>query len=444
MRSLLLPAFYCLFLFFPLDSMAKAFEPLPVFRASELLAPEVQKSDQHEVEENVRNDGYMNHYLVNSQFGVFEAVSYPMLLRRIHEIYALAVLAEQTTTRVAVDTGKNVGTKIAGSTVDGAKKLTKTLSDPGKTKEMIYAVPGSVANLFRFTADAVETGVGYVTDGTDTTGAETGESGESKTVKMTNRAMQTAEDKALRYTGYSQASASWAKRLEIDPYTDNELLLAEIRRVATVEATVGFAGRFVPSPPSIPGVDDANKWLGKLEKASIYDDPQRIAELNNRFLRTLGLDEKDVKLFVDNPHFTPTSQTLFVEALQNLSKVRNSEQLLHVAAGVKSRAGAWYNVQAVQQLSDYHKQSGLKMIVPDLPLPAAITANKELFVPLPVDHLVWSEEVATIFNYLHQKVSKKHAVQEKEIRVAGTLSARCRKELEALGFSRIVDKVGFD
>lgn len=411
----------------------KGFETAPVFQAKDILPPELLEGTEHRVAQEVKNDGYMNHYLLSSRFGEFEAVGYPMLQRRIHEIYALALLEEHSSTKVAVETGKEVGTKVAESTVKGVKKLGAMASDPEELASTLSSVPGGVVNLFHFAADTVGTGVDYVSATGKEMMAGSDESGGQEGTGST--LTQKAGELALQYSGYSKASAKWAKELEIDPYTENELLRSEIRRVATVEATVGFAGRFTPKPPSIPGVNEANKWLNTLEGVSLYDDPAKIAELNLKVLESLGMSEDEVLKFAGNEHYTPTTRTLLLGAIKSLEGVEKSGDLLILASAAKSSAGAWYFVHAVQQLSRFHQKRPFTSIITDLAIPSAITKSGHYVVPLPVDHLVWTVDVAAIFTDAHEMVGGEFSIGSSEVVVAGTVSSRSLKELEKQGFN---------
>lgn len=423
---------------------AAGFETPPVFKAADILSSDLLQGAEHRVGQEVKNDGYMNHFRLNSRFGEYEVVGYPMLLRRIHEIYALALLEEHTTTKVTIETGKEVGTKVAKSTVDGVKKLGDMATDPEELGRTLKAVPGGVVNLFHFAADTVETGVDYVAEtGKQMMAGSDGEDGQAKGEGTASQLTKKAQELALQYSGYSEASARWAKQLEIDPYTDNELLRSEIRRVATVEATVGFAGRFTPKPPRIPGVSEANKWLTTIEDVSLYDDPAKIAELNKKVLESLGMSEEEVLKFASNQHFTPTTRTLLLSAIKSLDGVEKSRDLLTLAATAESNAGAWYFVHSIQQLSRFHQQRPLTKVITELAIPSAITASGYYVVPVPVDHLVWTEDVATILTDAHERVGREVKINASEVMVAGTVSSRSRKELEKQGFG-VSEKRGYE
>ena len=66
-----------------------AYEPLPTFRASDLLPETLLKGDRHTVAERVQNDGYENTYTIESDFGTFTAHRTDFVAERVQEVYAL-------------------------------------------------------------------------------------------------------------------------------------------------------------------------------------------------------------------------------------------------------------------------------------------------------------------------------------------------------------------
>jgi hypothetical protein len=49
------------------------FELNPVFSAGEILSPEQLRSEDHVVTDQVSNDGFMNHFVVETPYGEFSA-----------------------------------------------------------------------------------------------------------------------------------------------------------------------------------------------------------------------------------------------------------------------------------------------------------------------------------------------------------------------------------
>ena len=73
---------------------ALGYEPAPTLRVSELFPPEVVASRHHGVREEVASDGFFRIYVIDSDFGRFEAAGDIELRQRVQEIRALAALKE--------------------------------------------------------------------------------------------------------------------------------------------------------------------------------------------------------------------------------------------------------------------------------------------------------------------------------------------------------------
>ena len=75
-----------------------SYEELPELRASEILRPEILNGPHHKVREEVSTYFGANHYVIDSEFGVFEAEGNEMLVRRVNEINAIAKLKDVSRT----------------------------------------------------------------------------------------------------------------------------------------------------------------------------------------------------------------------------------------------------------------------------------------------------------------------------------------------------------
>src|ERR1700736_1416424 len=82
----------------PAAAAASDFEELPELKASEILKPEILKGPHHTVRELVPTSAGMNQFVIDSDFGVFDADGNEMLLRRIKEVYSIAQLKEVSRT----------------------------------------------------------------------------------------------------------------------------------------------------------------------------------------------------------------------------------------------------------------------------------------------------------------------------------------------------------
>ena len=103
-----------------------AFEELPVLNASEILRPDILTGPHHKVREPVPTYFGANQFMIDSDFGVFEANGNEMLLRRINEINAIERLKEVSRT----DQYKNALVAAAKSPIAAAKSI---VTDPVNT-----------------------------------------------------------------------------------------------------------------------------------------------------------------------------------------------------------------------------------------------------------------------------------------------------------------------
>ncbi len=87
----------------PHTGWGQGFEAPPTLTASRILPADMVRGPNHTVDEQVLNDGYMNHYTIQSRFGQFEVVSTAKLRKRDDEITALVAMEQVEGTDVFGD-----------------------------------------------------------------------------------------------------------------------------------------------------------------------------------------------------------------------------------------------------------------------------------------------------------------------------------------------------
>jgi hypothetical protein len=88
-----------LFLGCPLAATAQQYESPATLKASKIVPKDLLTGPDYRVEEKILNDGFLNHYKVNSKFGAIDAVSNATLRKRIWEIRAMAEMEKVTGTK---------------------------------------------------------------------------------------------------------------------------------------------------------------------------------------------------------------------------------------------------------------------------------------------------------------------------------------------------------
>jgi len=249
------------------------YEPYPVFKASELLEPELLKGEHHEVVEEVANDCIWNSYTIKSDFGEYDARNTSMLKTRVIEINATAKLQETSG-------GQALAVGAAESVINPFKSAINIAAHPVDTAK---GVPGGIVTFFKkiyYSGEKVVIVTGQTAQNVGSavvgSGDENGEGGETFSDLTGNVAYLTDW-----YLGISGGERRLAKKLGVDPYTSNPELAAELNRVAKYDR-IGRLGLGFANIPSVPGmgyVKDVNHY--------VWDkDPKELRDFNKEeFIR---------------------------------------------------------------------------------------------------------------------------------------------------------------
>ena len=111
-------------------------------------------------------------------------------------------------------------------------------------------------------------------------------------------------------------------------------------------------------------------------------------------------------------------------------------KFLELAAEARSVSGANFYMLMAQQLAQVHRdETPITRMVSGVRIPAGQAEDGRLIVPLPVDHLVWTEEMDTVFRDSRHRVRVEDGIEVTyaDYRIRGTISERARRELEAMG-----------
>lgn len=382
--------------------------------AADILPADLLEGEHHSVDDTVRNDGYLNYYIIKSDYGEFEAASTAMLRIRIAEIGALAELDELSKTEVFIKAAADAGI------VAPLRTVKQFVTHPVDT---VIGIPRGIGRMFkrywRQAGDAVESTKDAVADDEDS--GQTDGDGDA----TSNAAVDLTES----FFGVTSAERAWAEKLGTDPYSRNETLRAAIKDVAWAERLgkfgVGFAGI-----PEIPGVD----IIGDVSKAVWSKDPYELQDLNRARLVDTGADEELIESYLENPWMSPSQQTLLVAAIAELKDVQGRGGILRQALNPRTEAEAGFFIKSMALLAWYHlNQKPFDSVLTNSVIPAGITADGTVVLTLAVDHVYWTDDVAEASDNL-ARLRPDRAEHPHEIWLLGTASARCREEFAALGF----------
>ena len=391
------------------------FEEAADMKASDILSGDLLKGEHHRVADRVRSDGYLNYYMIDSDYGEFAAVSTAMLITRIGEINALAELDDLSQTEVFLKAAADAG-------VGQLKTLKQFATNPVDT---VVGIPSGIGRMFkrykRQAGDAVDAAGEFVAD--DDEGSEEGEAGDEDSTS--EKAMGLTES----FFGVSGAERAWSQKLGTDPYSSNEVLRAAIKEVAWAERLgrfgMGFAG-----VPEIPGAD----IIGEVNDAVWSKDPYELQDLNRARLVATGADEALIEEYLNNPRMSPSQQTLLTAAIAEISDAEGRDGILRQALNAQSEDEVNFLVKSVTMLAWYHlNQKAVTSVLTYAAVPVGITDDGSAALVFAADHVYWTETIS--------EAASNHAAQAAhggatpgEVWLLRSVSDRTSSELSRLGF----------
>jgi hypothetical protein len=418
------------------------FEKPTILSASKVLPSHLIKGPYHKVAERVTSDGYFNNYRIESKFGVMVVEGRELLEIRVGEMNALAELDKLSSSAVFADAAYKAGKGIVTAPVRIVEKTAKTLSDPEKLGDTLAAVPDGAERLFSWAYRKGKGAVNAVTDAVssdsgDKKPAKSGTPSESSGIS-TSEALDQSAKFGLKYIGYTKREREWFRKLHVNPYTSNETLKSEIVRVASIETAVGTAFRFVPGLGLLGEIATFNTWYERAEKLALYEDPDAIGKKNQQELAALGVPEEISKQFLANQSYTPWSRRFISASLTSIGpKVLGHAEFIKAACAATNEPSTLYFVSVAESLEKLHSTTQLKRIIASLYLPAAVTKSNQLHIPLPVDYLFWTEEVAGIFKDFKRRTQQEANITSARMNIAGRASPLARQKLAQLGLQII-------
>jgi len=397
------------------------YEPYPVFKASEILDPELLKSDHHEVVEEVTNDCIWNSYTIKSDFGEYDAVNTNMLKTRVNEINATARLKETSG-------GQALATGAADSVIVPFKSAINIASNPVDT---VKGVPGGIVTFFKkiyYSGEKVVVVTGQTAQsvGGAVVGSGEGNSEEGETFSDLTGNVAYLTD---WYLGISGGERRVAKKVGVDPYTSNPELAAELNRVAKYDR-IGRLGLGFANIPSVPGmgyVKDVNHY--------VWDkDPKELRDFNKKNLLEMEINEELVEEFLDSPYYSPTFQTTIVFSLLQIPDVVNREEVIEDAIVASSISESKFFMNLVLLLVWFNtNETPLKEIINHGDITSGLTVENKIVTIIPVDYVCWSEKVAESARF-HDQVFRNVEAQGRELWVVGQISDRAVSEYNNLGW----------
>jgi hypothetical protein len=387
------------------------FETAPALPGAKLAPAALLKGPLHTVAEPVQLDGYFGRFVISSKVGKFSVASERMLAVRVSELHAIQELQKVHADAAFQDALKN-------SANASIRVVKNAVTDPEKTVENVGKGLGSI---FGSVKNTLSTASAAVTDSaTDLTSSKS---------KPKSAAAPSGEPEPPSFTGdpfgYNKARREWAKKLQIDPYTSNPVLMPLLDDAARATFAGNFAVGMVTGPVGMTATLETT-----VQDAVWNTGPTDLLKANEAKLLSLGVSPRTVRDFYRNKWFTPSLQTALTEVMVKMGKLPGYEQLIAVASQIQGETRARFLLDSVRMLATYsEKESRLTGLRMSKLVPVGVTADGTLVVSAAIDYAFWDKSAAEF-------VQRKGLDDKKKVLlIAGAASERANAELAKAGFT---------
>jgi len=379
---------------------AQTFEVPSNRLASQILPANLISSPYHRVREMVVSYGYMHHFTVDSQFGVFQATGDGALRKLVNEIYAIASLKEFKTTDAFLT---SVGAA-AKAPFSFAKNL---ITHPIDT---VSGIPKGVFQIFGNAAEAIT---------------------------MEHDPAEDGRIKQLLFV--SSWKRDFAAKRGVDVYSSNKVLQEELNSVGWAAAIGGLTVSLATMGASATGVVVMKnlRMADQIGNALTEEPPGRLRIINMEKLQAVGVPDDLANRFLDHPHFTPRHDTVIAANLARLTNARGHAAFLETVLAATDEVGANFYMNMAQTLGGYNDTvSRIEDISIVIGLTMARAQNGRVLIPFPLDHGVWSQRGSGIVNHLVTTYRAQTGFTGGfDFWVAGTVTPLAHQSLAAMGIT---------
>ena len=349
------------------SDMHRNYEASHVLKASEILPADILSGSNHKVDENVQNDGFLNHYVLNSSYENYEVVSTFELKKRLQEIKAITEMKK-------IDTTGTVGESIVDSGQKTVTGITNLFLHPVGTIEGTVKGIGSVFNRAK---EAV-----------------------------TSTPSQTEDSRIEQLIGFSKSKRDIANKMGVDVYSANKILQSELNRLAWADYSGGIGIStglaFVPGGAGV--LLSVSGGARLLNETINLTPPTELRHQNRQKLLGLGMNSDTIDLFINNTVFSPRHQTWLVAALEKMKGASNRELFLKVALQAHDRTMALIITQMTLMFAGYHNKIGpIDRFYPIARVLYAKDKRGKILIALPADHILWSARFAGAVTEIKEK-----------------------------------------
>ena len=379
--------------------LADRYDRFSSVRASEVLSSELLASSHHKVRETVSILGPEYFFVIDSDYGEFQAQGMARLRRLVREINAIAVMKEITSSQ----SFKDAFIESALEPVDALKEL---------AIHPVDTVSGIPQGLWAFVM-ASEAGV--------------------------TKGRSQYEDTYLQaLITVSKYKRRFAADLKIDVYTSNPEVQKELNRLSWVAAIANWTPSAILLPVSGPGkaLYSAFGWTDTLNDVLTEKAPDQLRYRNDKKLKTMDVSTGLRNRFLSHKYYSPRNHTVITDWLESMKDAEGKTKVIEQAVQADSEIDAFTYQQIVEILAGYNRR-----VSPIIEwrihkgIPVGYAKNGSLVMGVPVDLGRWTAFSEYLVEDFGKKPFRPGVIKKRELWILGELTPRARRELGKLGIT---------
>lgn len=351
------------------------FEKVPTFKASGLIQHDLLESPYYTIHENVKMTRYGYQFAIERNGETTQVWSKELLLMRIQEFSAIEKLNEISKTEAFIYSLKVAAKNPIMSAVTLVKKPVTT----------IKGLPSGVSRYLKGKFYFARKTTSQISD--EVRDLENEEDDES----ITDKATRITNDASKEHLGYNKAKRLWARRLNVDPYSDNKELQSALERIAWA-TSIGFFA----ADAAIPG-NDIISYTNNVRNI-VWNTPAIELELqNDKRLKKVNLDSEIIKDFHEHPYYRLSDKTAISLDFETLNGIKNLSSLMEIVLGANDIYEGRMIVNLMKILRKYHRlKTPIQKIEIRRGVATAIDEDGILIFPIVIEHIYWTELVSEI------------------------------------------------
>ncbi len=390
---------FIIFAILPADAKdLPEFQKVPItLKASAVVPKDVLKGPNYQIEQKVKNDGFINTYRLTTDYGPLKVEGTSLLIKRTNELKALSHMQEVEQTDTFAEALKS-GATAPLRTVKGL------VTHPVDT---ISGVASGVGSWFEDIGNAITSD---------------------------DPQQENALSAAI---GYAAAKRKFAYEYGINPYTRYEPVQEKLTKMARASVVGGLTPKvafgLIKSP--VGTVLKLTGTADTMRKLVRDKSPAELSEINAGKLKAMGVEDSLANDFLKNPYFDPQEETLLVGELEAMKNVKDRKNFIKMAAVAPDYQIARFLRERAQMTAIYNeKVAPVERIIAVQGVPLLQRKDGVIIMLAPLDHVAWTQKLWLKESKGSGTFNQLPGFSGKEVWITGAFDPVARKALEIEGW----------